>query len=130
MCAELKALKCNALRVLREVRKIRRSRDLSFFEDAALNQHKHNSLHQVLKHLLVGHDGKPCPAGPRPIISPLYPRNFARYRFPPSASATVDLHRALAHGVCWALQLVPAPRVQPGWNPTEQPRSPQTCVRT
>jgi hypothetical protein len=129
MCEELQALKSNALRVLREVRRIRRSRDISFFEDAALNQHKHNSLHLVLKHLLIGHSGDPCPAGPRPVVSPLNPTSV-RYRARPAPSAAEDLHRALAQGLSWGLQLFPAPRVHTGWNPAEQPRSPQPCTRT
>jgi hypothetical protein len=69
MCAELDALKRTAVQVFREVRRIRRSRDVSFREDAELNNEKHKSINAVLKHLLVGHEGKPCPAGDRPIVS-------------------------------------------------------------
>ena len=69
MCAELDALKREAARVFREVKKIRRSRDVSFDEDAELNHEKHKSINALLKHLLVGHEGKPCPAGDRPIVS-------------------------------------------------------------
>ncbi len=68
MCAELDALKREAVQVSREVRKIRRSRDVSFVEDAELNGEKFKSINAVIKHLLVGHDGKPCPAGDRPIM--------------------------------------------------------------
>jgi hypothetical protein len=42
---------------------------VSFYEDAELNREKHNSINAVLKHLLVGHEGKPCPGGDRPIVS-------------------------------------------------------------
>ena len=70
MCAELDALKREAGRTLRELKNIRRSRDVSFDEDAELNRRKHDSINAVLKHLLVGHDGKPCPAGERPIVRP------------------------------------------------------------
>jgi hypothetical protein len=69
MCAELDALKREAVHVSREVRKIRRSRDLSFYEDAELNGKKHKSINAVIRHLLVGHEGRPCPAGDRPIVS-------------------------------------------------------------
>jgi len=69
MCAELDALKREAVHMFREVKKIRRSRDVSFYEDAELNSEKHKSINAVLKHLLVGHGGKPCPAGDRPIVS-------------------------------------------------------------
>ena len=69
MCARLDALKREAVHVFRDVKKIRRSRDVSFYEDAELNGEKHKSINAVLKHLLVGHEGKPCPAGDRPIVS-------------------------------------------------------------
>ena len=68
MCDKLQSLKREAALVVREVRKIRRSRDVSFFEDAELNSKKHQSLTAVLKHLLAGHGGQPCPAGDRPIV--------------------------------------------------------------
>lgn len=70
MCVELNALKREAVNVFREVKKIRRSRDVSFYEDAELNGEKHKSINAVIKHLLVGHEGKPCPSGDRPIVSP------------------------------------------------------------
>jgi hypothetical protein len=69
MCAELKTLKREAVHVFREVKKIRRTRDVSFYEDAELNREKHHSINAVIKHLLVGHEGKPCPGGDRPIVS-------------------------------------------------------------
>jgi hypothetical protein len=69
MCEELKALKCEAGTVLRRLRHIRRSRDLSFYEDAELTRIKHASVNAVVKHLLVGHNGQPCPSGERPIVS-------------------------------------------------------------
>jgi hypothetical protein len=67
MCAELDSLKRNAVHVSREVRKIRRSRDVSFYEDGE----KYKSINALVRHLLVGHEGKPCPAGDRPIVSEL-----------------------------------------------------------
>jgi hypothetical protein len=70
MCSELDALKRDATRTLRELKRIRRSRDLSFYEDAELIRLKHKTIDALLKHLLVGHNGKPCPAGDRPIVSP------------------------------------------------------------
>jgi len=69
MCAELHALKRDAIQVIREVKSIRRSRDVSFHEDAELNLRKRKSLDALLKHLLTGHQGKPCPAGDRPIVA-------------------------------------------------------------
>ena len=108
MCEELKNLRRNAACVLREVKKIRRSRDLSFFEDAALNHWKHENLQQVLKHLLVGHDGQPCPAGPRPIVNPAaslrwqQPRGYARL--------PIDEFRdTLAQGMVWLVDVISVP---------------------
>jgi hypothetical protein len=68
MCEELKTLKRKAVYVLRRVKYIRRSRDISFYEDAQLASEKHQSINAIVKHLLAGHDGKPCPAGDRPIV--------------------------------------------------------------
>jgi len=68
VCAELDELKRAAALVFREVKRIRRSRDLSFCEDVELNWRKRKSVQAVLKHLLVGHRGHPCPGGTRPIV--------------------------------------------------------------
>jgi len=70
MCVELNALKREAVHVSREVKRIRRSKDVSFYEDAELNGERHKTINAVIKHLLVGHEGKPCPAGDRPIVRP------------------------------------------------------------
>jgi len=108
MCEDMKNLRRNAACVLREVKKIRRSRDLSFFEDAALNHWKYENLQQVLKHLLVGHDGQPCPAGPRPIVNPAaslrwqQPRGYARW--------PIDEFRdTLAQGMVWLVDVISVP---------------------
>jgi len=69
MCEELERIKREAACVFRELKRIRRSRDISFLEDAELNREKRKCLHAVLKHLLVGHDGQPCPAGSRPVVT-------------------------------------------------------------
>jgi len=68
-CEQLNELNRNAQRVFREVQNIRRARDLNFFEDADLNGEKYECVTAVIKHLLAGHHGQPCPAGPRPIVS-------------------------------------------------------------
>jgi hypothetical protein len=70
MCAELDALKREAADVSRQLRTFRRSKDVSFHEDAELNGEKSKSINAMIRHLLVGHEGKPCPAGARPIVSP------------------------------------------------------------
>jgi len=105
MCEELKALKHNAARVLREVKKIRRSRDISILEDAALNQHKHKTLHLVLKHLLVGHNGKPCPAGAEPVVSLSVSTRFRWVRG--YSLSPIDYARvAMSEAVLWAAEWI------------------------
>lgn len=74
MCEELDRLKREAAGVFREVKRIRRSKDLSFYEDAELTSDKRRSIHAVLKHLLAGHEGQPCPSGARPIVSVAWTR--------------------------------------------------------
>jgi hypothetical protein len=68
-CEELARLKREAVAVFREAKRIRHSRDLSFYQDLELNRDELTTIDALLKHLLVGHDGKPCPAGDRPILS-------------------------------------------------------------
>jgi hypothetical protein len=63
MCEELNRLKREAALAQLEGKKIRKSRDLTFREDAELTREQHRKLDAVLKHQLVGHDGKPCPDG-------------------------------------------------------------------
>jgi hypothetical protein len=54
---------------VREAKKTRRSRDVSIQEDAELSREVQRRVYALIKHLLVGHEGQPCPAGDRPIIS-------------------------------------------------------------
>ena len=68
-CPEFQKLERITTKTLRDVKLIRRSRDISFFEDAELNRLKHESVTALIKHLLAGHHGQPCPAGSRPIVS-------------------------------------------------------------
>jgi hypothetical protein len=110
MCEDLKALRRDASRVLREVKKIRRARDVSFFEDAALNQAKHNSLHLVLKHLMIGHHGQPCPAGLRPIVNPAaYARWKSTRHYP---QWPIDgLRENVAQAMSWLVEIIGVPPV-------------------
>jgi hypothetical protein len=66
----------NRMVLFRSSGSTRTSRDVSYFEDAELDRKKRNSINAVLKHLLVGHDGKPCPGGGRPIVSLAKPLTF------------------------------------------------------
>ena len=67
-CAELDRLRRDAAAALLEAKKIRRTRDLTIYEDAELSRESHRHIDALIKHLLAGHDGKPCPAGDRPIV--------------------------------------------------------------
>lgn len=67
--------KCELLEKLRRAAKfagLRASRVHRFkpLTDAELRQERQRSIDALIQHLLAGHDGKPCPAGDRPIVKP------------------------------------------------------------
>jgi hypothetical protein len=68
LCEELNKLNADAVAAFAEAKRIRRQRDVSFYEDAELSRGGHRRIDALVKHLLVGHDGEPCPDGERPII--------------------------------------------------------------
>jgi hypothetical protein len=67
-CEELNRIRLEAVAAFQAAKQTRRSRDLSFQEDVELSRDEHRKIDELLKHLLSGHDGRPCPAGDRPII--------------------------------------------------------------
>jgi len=67
-CEALERLRSEAASALLEARRIRRSRDVSIHEDARLSREGQQKVQELIKHLLVGHGGEPCPAGDRPIV--------------------------------------------------------------
>jgi len=69
MCQVLKRFRDDARSALLEAKQIRRSKELSFKEDFELTREALRKIEDVIQHLLVGHAGKPCPAGSRPIVS-------------------------------------------------------------
>jgi hypothetical protein len=69
LCEELNKLNAEAIAAFAEAKRIRRQRDISFHEDAELSRDGHRRIDALVKHLLAGHDGEPCPNGDRPIIS-------------------------------------------------------------
>jgi hypothetical protein len=69
LCEQLHKLNADAVAAFAEAKRVRRQRDLSFYEDAELSREGHRRIDALVKHLLVGHDGEPCPDGDRPIIS-------------------------------------------------------------
>ena len=68
-CEFLDRIQQEIVTTFQEARKIRRSKDLSFSEDAELTRSEHKKIDELVRHLLAGHDGEPCPAGDRPIIT-------------------------------------------------------------
>jgi hypothetical protein len=68
VCAEHERLRIDAVAVILEAKKIRRDKDVSFYEDLELSRDAHKKTDALLLHLLAGHDGKPCPSGDRPIV--------------------------------------------------------------
>jgi hypothetical protein len=69
-CEEHDRLRQEAVTAILEARNIRWNRDLSFYQDSELSRAEYQKIDALLKHLLVGHDGQPCPSGDRPIIQP------------------------------------------------------------
>ena len=69
LCEELNKLNADAIAAFAEAKRIRRQRDVSFHEDAELSRDVHRRIDALIKHLLAGHDGEPCPDGDRPIVS-------------------------------------------------------------
>ncbi len=72
-CEELNRIRLEAIAAFHSAKETRRSRDLSFQEDVELSRDEHRKVDELLKHLLSGHDGHPCPAGDRPIIGVMPP---------------------------------------------------------
>jgi hypothetical protein len=68
-CQEHERLRHEAVAAVLEARRIRWNSDLSFHQDSELSNDQHQKIDALLKHLLVGHDGKPCPGGDRPIVT-------------------------------------------------------------
>ena len=79
VCEEHNRLRDEAVKAVLEARRIRWSNDLSFYQDSELSRDEHKKIDALLKHLLVGHNGKPCPSGDRPIVTTLNSRDYARH---------------------------------------------------
>ena len=67
-CDVLARLRREVAAALLEAKKIRRTRDLSMDEDDELSRRADRKINALIKHLLSGHNGSPCPAGDRPIV--------------------------------------------------------------
>ncbi len=82
VCEEHNRLRHEAVSAVLEARRIRWSSDLSFYQDSELSRDEHRKIDALLKHLLVGHNGKPCPCGDRPIVRTFDGKDFAAGRQP------------------------------------------------
>ncbi|HTU34094.1 MAG TPA: hypothetical protein VMF66_09865 [Candidatus Acidoferrum sp.] len=67
-CEELDQFRREAAAALLQAKKVRRAKDLTLHEDAELSRESHRRIDALIKHLLTGHNGRPCPAGDRPIV--------------------------------------------------------------
>jgi len=68
VCTEYERLRIEAVAVILAAKKIRRDKDVSFYEDAELSRDARQKTDALLLHLLAGHEGEPCPSGDRPIV--------------------------------------------------------------
>jgi hypothetical protein len=72
-CEQLDQLKRDLVSALLEAKGLRLLRDVSIQEDARVSRGAYKKADALIKHLLVGHGGKPCPAGDRPIVTATEP---------------------------------------------------------
>src|SRR5580692_6878670 len=77
VCTEHERLRIDAVAVILAAKKIRRDRDVSFYEDLELSRDAREKTDALVLHLLAGHDGKPCPSGERPIVGAARSGNVA-----------------------------------------------------
>lgn len=68
-CELLSQLQRDAVEAILFAKKMRRSKDVSLYEDSELCREQRRKIDAFISHLLAGHDGKPCPCGDRPIIA-------------------------------------------------------------
>jgi hypothetical protein len=99
ICEVHSKLKLDAVAAILESKRIRRSKDVSFYEDSELTRDERRKVEALLVHLLAGHAGKPCPCGPRPIVDyrsanePQNPRPQALLRSPDNKTPRTGTNR-------------------------------------
>jgi hypothetical protein len=69
-CELYDRLKLEAVESVLGAKKLRWSKDVSFYEDSEIARDQRAKIDAFISHLLAGHDGQPCPSGDRPIICP------------------------------------------------------------
>ena len=67
-CELMDLLRREAVEAILCAKQMRRSKDVSLYEDSALCKEQRRKIDAFIAHLLSGHDGKPCPCGDRPIV--------------------------------------------------------------
>jgi hypothetical protein len=67
-CDLLDQLQREAVEAILAAKQMRRSRDVSLYEDSELCRDQRRKIDAFISHLLAGHEGKPCPCGERPIV--------------------------------------------------------------
>lgn len=75
-CEELDRLRDEAKAALLQASRVSRFGHLT---DAPLHEEARRKVDAMIQHLLVGHDGKACPAGSRPIVEPIEPAREPTY---------------------------------------------------
>lgn len=75
-CDELDRLRDEAKSALLQASRVNRFGHLT---NAPLHEESRRKVDAMIQHLLVGHDGKPCPAGSRPIVEPIEPERELTY---------------------------------------------------
>lgn len=75
-CEELQRLRSEAKTALLQAKRVNRFGHLT---DAELQEEARRKVDAMIQHLLVGHDGKPCPSGDRPIVKPVEPEREPVY---------------------------------------------------
>lgn len=110
-CEQLDQLKRDVVSALLEAKCLRMSRDVSIQEDAQLSREAYKKADALIKHLLAGHDGKPCPAGDRPIVSATEPlRGTSRGSSPGASSVYAGLERCEDDSSVKAIHVPPKPK--------------------
>lgn len=71
-CEELQELHLQATLAVVEAHRSGRFAELRR-DKARIQEEQDRKIYALIKHLLVGHAGQPCPAGDRPIIKPQSP---------------------------------------------------------
>lgn len=75
-CEELHRLRNEAKTALLQAKRVNRFGHLT---DPGLQEEARRKVDAMIQHLLVGHNGAPCPSGDRPIVKPIEPERGPVY---------------------------------------------------